>query len=108
MKTINISLPKKMHKDAKSVIASNGYSSMSELVRDGLRAILYPNLTVNGFTPEFEEAVLESAKEPIEQSRTIKNLDDYFKQMRKEIEKEKSQEQRKTSTHDKNQTHRSI
>lgn len=68
MTTINISLPTSMYLDAKKFLASRGYASISELLRDTLRDTLYPRLTENGFTPEFEEMVLESAKEPVERS----------------------------------------
>ncbi len=62
--TINISLPGTMYADAKKVVAKNKYASISELFRDALRRLLYPNLTVNGFTPEFEEEVLRRANDP--------------------------------------------
>ena len=39
--TVNISIPKKLYEDAKIFAKENGYSSMSELVRDALRRILY-------------------------------------------------------------------
>lgn len=67
--TINISLPKTMLNDARKYLAARGYTSISELLRDALRDKLYPGLTENGFTPEFEDMVLESAKEPIEKSK---------------------------------------
>lgn len=66
--TINISLPKSMYQDAKKILSKRGYASISELIRDALRDTLYPRITENGFTHEFEERVLESAKEPIEKS----------------------------------------
>ena len=37
-------------------------------MRDALRHLVHPHVTENGFTPEFEQMVLESAKEPIEES----------------------------------------
>jgi hypothetical protein len=80
--TINISLPVSMYQDAKIVSKEEGYTSISELIRHALRKVLYPNgLTVNGFTPEFEDAVLEAAKEPIDHSATLKtpeDIDKYF------------------------------
>jgi hypothetical protein len=80
--TINISLPTSMLNDAKSVTRFEGFTSISELIRHALRQILYPNgLTVNGFTPEFEDLVLESAKEPISNGmvfETEKDIHDYF------------------------------
>lgn len=39
--TINISIPKQMYEDAKVFVKKNGYSSVSELIRDALRRILY-------------------------------------------------------------------
>jgi Arc/MetJ-type ribon-helix-helix transcriptional regulator len=63
MMTINISMPKAMYADAKKKVAARRYASISELIRDGVRAILYPNITVNGFTKEFEDSVLKSEKE---------------------------------------------
>lgn len=64
--TVNISLPKTMYEDAKKMVDWRGYSSLSELIRDSLRDILYPSVTDNGFTPEFEERVLKASKEPLE------------------------------------------
>lgn len=63
--TVNISLPKTMYDDAKKIMLLRGYSSLSELMRDSLRKVLYPPTTVNGFTPEFEDRVLEASKEPL-------------------------------------------
>ncbi len=71
-----------MYQDAKEVQKVEGYSSISELIRYALRKVLYPSgLTVNGFTPGFEDVVLESAKEPIENDvvlKTDKEIRDYF------------------------------
>ncbi len=80
--TINISLPKTLLQDAKEVQMVEGYTSISELIRHALRRVLYPSgLTVNGFTPEFEDGVLESAKEPIRNDivlKTDEDVDNYF------------------------------
>lgn len=62
--TINISLPKSMYQDAKKMLSKRGYTSISELIRNALRDELYPKLTENGFTPEFEEEVIRRSKEP--------------------------------------------
>lgn len=81
MTTINISLPQAMYKDVKAYLARRGYSSVSELFRDTLREKLYPRLTENGFTPEFEEAVLRSAAEPRNKDHVLttnKEIEDYF------------------------------
>lgn len=89
MNTINISLPASLYRDIKRAIKERGYSSVSELMRDAVRRVLYPELTENGFTPEFEEMVLEAAKEPIDKSKTIKteeDLENWFTELHKKIE----------------------
>ena len=84
--TINISIPRTMYQDAKEVQKVEGYVSISELIRHALRRVLYPSgLTANGFTPEFEDMVLESAKEPINHDvvlKTNKDIDDYFNKLK--------------------------
>lgn len=88
MTTVNISLPSDMYKDVKKTIKERGYSSVSELVRDALRRMVYPGLTENGFTPEFEDAVLEAAQEPVDESKTIetdKDLEQYFRELHKRV-----------------------
>jgi Arc/MetJ-type ribon-helix-helix transcriptional regulator len=67
--TINISLPTEMYKDAKLHVKRRGYASVSELIRDAVREWLYPRITINGFTPEFENQVLKAEKEPRENHR---------------------------------------
>lgn len=64
--TINISLPKPLYADVKRKVAQNRYASVSELIRDAVRRILYPGLTENGFTKEFEDRVLKAEAEPEE------------------------------------------
>lgn len=39
--TVNISLPKEMYQDAKRVVKEKKYASISELVRDGIRKVVY-------------------------------------------------------------------
>lgn len=67
-RTINISLPESLYKEAKKHQVNYHYSALSELIRDALRWWLNPRLTRNGFTPEFEQEVLEAAAEPVEDS----------------------------------------
>ncbi len=89
MTTVNISLPNSLYKDIKKTIKERGYSSVSELVRDAVRRVLYPELTENGFTPEFEEMVLEAAKEPIDKAKTIEtdeDLENWFAELHKKVE----------------------
>lgn len=79
--TVNISLPQNLYRDAKKIVSHRGYSSLSELIRDALRGILYPTVTANGFTSEFEEQVLKSGKEPKKNDidlKTDKDIEDYF------------------------------
>lgn len=90
MTTINISLPTSLYKDVKKTIKERGYSSVSELVRDAVRRVIYPELTENGFTPEFEEMVLEAAKEPLENDivlETDEDIDKFFDKLHKKVEK---------------------
>ena len=83
--TINISLPNDMYDDAKKVLVSKRYSSISELIRDSLRKTLYSNITVNGFTEEFENEVLRAEKEPEENDivlSTEKEMRDFFRDLK--------------------------
>lgn len=64
--TTNISMPKGLYDAAKRLAKKYHYNSVSELIRDALRWWMNPSLTRNGFTPEFEEEVLKSAAEPLE------------------------------------------
>lgn len=64
MMTINISMPKGLYSEAKKKAKRYHYASISELIRNALRWWLSDeDLTVNGFTPEFEEEVLKAEKE---------------------------------------------
>lgn len=64
MITINISMPKGLYAEAKRKAKRYHYASISELMRNALRWWLSDeDLTVNGFTPEFEAEVLEAEKE---------------------------------------------
>lgn len=76
-----------MYKDAKRAVHAQSYASISELIRAALRKQLYPELTINGFTPEFEEEVLRSAAEPEENDlvwETEKDITEYFNKLKKE------------------------
>jgi len=64
--TINISMPKGLYAQAKRQAKKYHYTSISEVIRDALRWWMNDNLTRNGFTPQFETAVLRSAKSPVE------------------------------------------
>ena len=70
--TINITIPKELKQEADSAIRAGMFSSFNELVRTSIRQVLPKKrsrkiqLTINGFTPEFEREVLAAEKEPIE------------------------------------------
>ena len=79
--TVNISMPVGLYAGVKTAIKERGYTSVSEVIRDAVRRLLYPQLTTNGFTREFEESVLEAAGEPIENDimlKTEEDIDNYF------------------------------
>lgn len=88
--TINISLPKKMLSDAKKTAKQENYVSISEFVRTAIREKIYETqgLTVNGFTPEFEEMVLKAEAEPEENGlvwETEEDVRNYFNNLRKSL-----------------------
>lgn len=98
-KTINISLPKSMYEDAREVVKEKRFTSISELIRHALRDVLYPGgLTENGFTPEFEDAVLKAEKQPIENDtvwETESDIDNYFLKLKNEINSAKNKKNRR-------------
>lgn len=82
-----------MYEDAKRTLDTKRYSSISELVRTALRKLLYGEVTENGFTPEFEDEVLKSAAEPIDESRiweTPEDIDQYFSDLKKKLQIKRS------------------
>lgn len=90
MTTVNISLPTSLYKDIKKTITERGYSSVSELVRDAVRRVLYPELTENGFTSEFEDKVLQAAKSGVDEKdvwETPEDIDRYFAKLHKKHQK---------------------
>lgn len=90
MSTINISLPKNMYEDAKKALSTGRYASISELIRDALRKVLYEEedknaITENGFPVWFEDKVLESEKQPEENDivlETDKDIENYFRYLK--------------------------
>ena len=92
--TVNISLPQEMYKDAKKAAKERKYSSISELVRDALRRIIYSKeeITENGFPRWFEDKVLEAEREPEENDivlKTEKDIHNYFLHLKKPRSKKK-------------------
>ena len=55
--TINVTMPKGLIETAKQLVAAGWYTSVSEVLRSGVRQLAAgrQQLTINGFTPEFEE-----------------------------------------------------
>lgn len=83
--TINISLPTSMYTDMKKALIKRRYTSVSELIREAVRKILYPSpLTVNGFTKEFEDQVLAASKSPRKNDIVLKtdtDIRNYFEHL---------------------------
>lgn len=92
--TTNITFPRDDWKALKIVAMEQGVS-MAEFVRQEVgRAVRKTaktlirrrRLTVNGFTPEFEDEVLKAAAEPVNKDkiwRTNKDIDSYFASLRR-------------------------
>lgn len=78
-----------MYKEAKKVMSQQHYSSVSELIRAALRRFLSKQrITENGFTEEFEDLVLESAAEPMDNDtvlETEEDVDKYFSQLSQKL-----------------------
>lgn len=92
MTTVNISLPQSMYEDAKKMLAKNRYASISELVRDALRKVMYQDVTENGFTQAFEDKVLKAATEPLNDDvilETEEDIDKFFNTLNKNLKKKK-------------------
>lgn len=92
--TINISLPKQLYEDVKKLVTEEKYHSISEVVRAGLRRVIYDadKITENGFPGWFEDQVLESAAEPVKNDTVLKteeDIDKYFQKLHKRIENTK-------------------
>lgn len=85
MNTVNISLPENMYKDVKKMLTSRRYSSVSELVRDALRKVLYSQASESGFSRKFENEVLESSAQSLRKDivlETERDIDKYFRKLR--------------------------
>jgi len=82
MSTINISLPNSLYKDAKNTVIKKHYASMSELIRDALRKILYQEtVSEEYFSKDFEDEVLRRARKPNDSDivfETEEDLRKYF------------------------------
>ena len=68
--TINVTMPRQLMNLVRREVKVGLYTSVSELLREGARRVVTRKgeLTINGFTSEFEEEVLEAAAEPVDES----------------------------------------
>lgn len=101
--TINISLPKQLYQAAKKLVAEGKYHSISEVVRAGLRRVIYDadKITDNGFPGWFEDQVLESAQESSKRPsvwQTEEEMEKYFKKLHEKIENKKQEKYGKGRT----------
>lgn|SRR3989344_5912898 len=91
--TINVTMPKGLMSAVRELVASGWYGSISEVVRTGVRYVAQQQqpLTVNGFTPEFEEEVLKAATEPVDYSKaweSDKDIDEFFDAIDQEVRRQ--------------------
>lgn len=81
--TINISLPTSLLNSAREESKKYGFSSISEYIRQAIRTSIYgirdDGLTINGFTPEFEEMILQAEKSPVKNDILLETDDDIKK-----------------------------
>lgn len=87
-------MSKQLYQAAKKLVKEGKYHSISEVIRAGLRRVIYDmdKITENGFPGWFEDAVLESAAEPVKKGivlKTDKDIDKYFRKLHNKIEKKK-------------------
>ena|SRR3990167_7666866 len=92
--TINVTMSKNLMDLTKQWIAQGWYTSVSEVVRSGVRRLAADKeqLTINGFTREFEDEVLMAAAEPVDYSKaweSEEDIDRFFASVRKEVKKRK-------------------
>jgi Arc/MetJ-type ribon-helix-helix transcriptional regulator len=69
--TITVSIPSGLKRSAERLVRKGRFTSISEVVSVGIKKVVSSKetLTENGFSKEFEEHVLQSAKEPKSKSR---------------------------------------
>ena len=92
--TINISLPTSLLNSAREESKKYGFASISEYIRQAIRSSVYgirdDGLTINGFTPEFEDLVLEAENEPSKNDKvwkTTADIDKYFLEVQNKLKK---------------------
>jgi metal-responsive CopG/Arc/MetJ family transcriptional regulator len=81
--TINISLPTSLLNSAREESKKYGFASISEYIRQAIRSSVYgirkDGLTINGFTPEFEEMALKNSKSSAKNDILLETDDDFEK-----------------------------
>lgn len=87
-------MPNELKKAVDQLVARGWYTSVSELIREGARRVIKtsPKLTINGFTEEFENEVLEAAGEPVDKSLVWENeadIDNYFDNLKLKYNRKK-------------------
>ncbi len=93
--TIHIQMTDKMHQQAKKLVAKGNYHSISELIRAGIRRVIYDAnvITENGLHGWEEDQILEAADQPIKKSdevwETPEDVERYFRKLRKKLEKKR-------------------
>lgn len=102
--TIRAIIPTEIKHRMDQAIAMGEFPSVHDLVSRALTTVLpqvkrrRPRLTVNGFTPEFEDVVLASSKLPADTDTVIEtdeDLERYFDRIMKEVEKKRHAHQAK-------------
>ena len=88
--TINISLPTNLTNIAKAQVKAGNYSSISEVIRDALRKTFLrpPELTINGFTQEQEDEILQISRTSPKDDltwNTDADIKKFFKQLRADV-----------------------
>jgi Arc/MetJ-type ribon-helix-helix transcriptional regulator len=96
MTTVTISLPKSIYDDAKKLVKTRPFKSVNDVVQQALTRFIKeedPNtITENGFPVWFEDEVLKSAAEPMENDKTWETEEDtdrYFDELHKKLEKKR-------------------
>ena len=98
MNTVTVTIPNEVNRSLEAQVKAGWFASVGDAVVAGAKLLVQKKqkLTVNGFTEEFEERVLESAKEPIEVSEargvleTDKDIDNFMLMVREKAQKYKA------------------
>lgn len=91
---VNVPMTRQLKTDLEQLVVKGRYTSLSELMREGARKVLDSSerLTINGFTPEFEEEILKNAQEPLDSRpalKTMKEVEHYFSELYEQAKAEK-------------------